>query len=349
MLPTTIFTIPKHIKTLDYLRGISALLVLLYHYTCRYNENSYIIESERFTDWPFSISWGGGAVVTFFLMSGFLLAKNIDADKYNVLSFLGKRLFRLYPTFWICLIITTLVLILLFPEINITLTEFIANITMLPSNIGYPDIDGAYWTLAYEIKFAVLFSMILCLKNNLRKLSLWIWIIGSILNSFWISNSEWHFKIIRVLFITDWAQIFICGICLRQIISLNYKFSSWYILLFLCFINQVFWKSFDTYTIFLIISLTVFLFLPYVEKIVVPDFIYKPIQFVAAISYPLYLLHQMIGFAIIRKLQIFGLKSEWWIFIPIGICTTIAFLVHKYIETPTAKASFSKCFPIFKS
>ncbi|MBQ7596687.1 MAG: hypothetical protein IJU45_08495, partial [Clostridia bacterium] len=54
----------------------------------------------------------------------------------------------------------------------------------------------------------------------------------------------------------------------------------------------------------------------------------KPISFVASVSYPLYLLHQFIGYAIIKHVEAAGLKSEFVIFIPIAISLALAFAVQ---------------------
>lgn len=56
------------------IRGISALFILLYHYTSRYNDVDYVTPHE---DWPFSVPWGCYAVSTFFLISGYLTASDI--------------------------------------------------------------------------------------------------------------------------------------------------------------------------------------------------------------------------------------------------------------------------------
>ena len=54
---------------LNYIRGIGAILVMLYHYTTRYLDVMYDMgaESSRIGIW-----WGCWAVSIFFILSGFL-------------------------------------------------------------------------------------------------------------------------------------------------------------------------------------------------------------------------------------------------------------------------------------
>jgi peptidoglycan/LPS O-acetylase OafA/YrhL len=58
------------------------------------------------------------------------------------------------------------------------------------------------------------------------------------------------------------------------------------------------------------------------------------LAFIASISYPLYLIHQKIGFIIISKIiEYTGCVSEIIIIVPIAISIVIAYLIHKFIET----------------
>ena len=63
----------------------------------------------------------------------------------------------------------------------------------------------------------------------------------------------------------------------------------------------------------------------------------KCLLFISAISYPLYLLHQFIGFAIIRKIEELGGVSQFWIVIPIMISVVLATVVHYWIEIPAGR------------
>lgn len=71
--------------------------------------------------------------------------------------------------------------------------------------------------------------------------------------------------------------------------------------------------------------------------------LFKPLSFVATISYPLYLLHQNIGYIIIRALDSNGLSNEWFLIIPIGVVIVLTYILHKLIEKPISKLSNTLC------
>ena len=126
---------------LNVLRGISAVLIMLYHYTVQYGKSIGNIYP-----YPVTVTWGCYAVYTFFILSGYL---TIYSYKENTTAkgFLKKRFFRLYPMFWICMCITTVYMFFLMPERVPSIKQFIVNLTMIPSLFGVSAVDGVYWTL----------------------------------------------------------------------------------------------------------------------------------------------------------------------------------------------------------
>jgi peptidoglycan/LPS O-acetylase OafA/YrhL len=83
----------KRILVLDVFRALAALLVLLSH-----------LDTVHF-------HFGKWGVEFFFTISGFVIFKTLENSK-NSTEFLVKRFFRLYPTYWVCLILTTLTIYL---------------------------------------------------------------------------------------------------------------------------------------------------------------------------------------------------------------------------------------------
>lgn len=326
--------IKSHSKTIDLIRGISAIFIVLYHYTCRYNENAYVIATDATVEWPIVVNWGYGAVVTFFMLSGFLLAKNMNNPNIKANRFLSNRLWRLYPTYWISMTITAIIIIICFPEASVGFRDFLINLTMIPGTFKARCVDGAYWTMAYEVKFAIVFSLLLFIRNiNIRKLLLLLWLSISIAASFWAKDDRLLFKFIRVFLIADWVHIFIIGLSIFQIIHNKDKF--YCLLLCLCVASNVLWSFSIVHGIFILATSFLLFFVKKMDNFKYPRIIYKPIAFVALISYPLYLLHQMIGFSIIRKMKFNGMTNELWIIVPISVSVLLAYIVHKYIEYPS--------------
>lgn len=276
------------------------------------------------------------------------MTKHFENPTKSPVNFLNKRLWRLYPTFWGCLTITTIGLLFLFPDISITAKQYLFNLTMISSNLGEPLIDGAYWTMAYELKFALILFILFVLtrKIRIRRFLILVWLISSIFLGAYKDSLPYNIVYLgRGIFISDMIQMFICGMCLFAIRQKN----SYYILvLILCFVNQYFWfglRSIEGY--FLIVTSIILMLMPYLEGVDYPAFLYNPIKFIATISYPLYLIHQMIGYGVIRWFKHVGIENEIILIIPLAVSILLAYAIHCYIEIPCSNFDFSKRIKIF--
>lgn len=327
---------------LDYLRGMSALLVLMFHYTKRYD-----MLFGHAVDYPVMVNRGSFAVLMFFLLSGYLTFKGLP--KYKPGSFVKNRFFRLFPTYWLCLIITMIVVSLSLPELAVSIKDFLLNFTMLPMYWGAKYVDGAYWTLSCELLFYVLIVCVCLLKGG--KYGAYV-IIG------------WFILQLGFLFIPDsgvfalakkfnrllYFHCFMAGgivallegqVKMRQGDGKNYSIFTNIILglALVFFVAQQFIDHETDSGIFMAVSVvllcvSVILYDKlggghcWVQKIL------SPFAWVASISYPLYLLHQNIGYAIIHKMESMGLTSEWGLMIPIVVIFIAAWIIHKIVEKP---------------
>ena len=77
----------KYYPGLNVIRAISAMLIVLFHYTTMYNQSIYTPENLK-TNYPITFPWASMAVITFFLLSGFLT--RVDSDEKSLI-YLGKR------------------------------------------------------------------------------------------------------------------------------------------------------------------------------------------------------------------------------------------------------------------
>ena len=70
-------------------------MIILYHYTARYNESIYTAK-EYITNWTVRVPWRSLAVCTFFLLSGYISG---IYRMGSALEYLRKRLIRIWLTF----------------------------------------------------------------------------------------------------------------------------------------------------------------------------------------------------------------------------------------------------------
>ncbi len=104
-----------HIYILDDLRGVAILSVVLYHYFFYVfksdvtTENTFIHNFGMFTNF---FNLGAFGVSLFFLVSGFVIPMSLkNSSTKIIIDFFIKRFFRLYPTYWLAILFTTIVII----------------------------------------------------------------------------------------------------------------------------------------------------------------------------------------------------------------------------------------------
>jgi peptidoglycan/LPS O-acetylase OafA/YrhL len=156
---------PKYVVGLDLVRFAAASSVMFYHLAlASWAGTDQTIG--RFANYkellPFSwIGWAG--VEVFFVISGFVIA--FSSVGRTAADFLQHRINRLYPGAWVCATVTFVVAQLLHTDYRHTLVfKWLASLTLWP--FAAP-IDGQYWTLSVELAFYGLIT--LCLAFRLLK------------------------------------------------------------------------------------------------------------------------------------------------------------------------------------
>jgi peptidoglycan/LPS O-acetylase OafA/YrhL len=143
----------RRLVGLDALRGVAVLLVLLFHFSTRFDEVYGYAEGP-----PFDVPWGYVGVSLFFMISGFVIYMTLDGIKRPA-DFLVSRFSRLYPTYWCAVLITALCVTVWpvqpGPEPNSALVVAL-NLMMFHGLFGVPSVDGVYWTLEVELLFYLL-------------------------------------------------------------------------------------------------------------------------------------------------------------------------------------------------
>jgi len=184
---------------LDSLRGVAALLVLIYHALRAYERANWpTMGWERFiiaisNDW---LNFGKIGVAIFFIVSGFVIPSSLREEKrHPIMAFLISRFARLYPAYWLS------ILFALFAYATIADTPFsistiLANFTMLQQFFGIHNIIDVYWTLQIEIIFyglcVALFAARALKKDSTAEIMAWVFLIIAIIFSAirWSSGSK---------------------------------------------------------------------------------------------------------------------------------------------------------------
>lgn len=204
----------NYIATLDLLRLAAALAVVFFHYFFRgAAAEGYLAQGYPLAA-PFAL-YGYLGVNLFFLISGFVIAWSAENRSWD--QFAIARFVRLYPGFLFCMTITFAVLTLAgTPLLPASFSQYVANLSMFAPVFGQPFMDGVYWSIVLELVFYGWIT--LALFTGLfqkRKLELiFIWLAISALNEFFIGSGE-----ARLLFLTEFGPFFAAGVLVHHIHS----------------------------------------------------------------------------------------------------------------------------------
>lgn len=317
---------------LDVLRGFAAVAVMLHHHGQYYDE----LYPGRT---PLSVNFFAGhfGVELFFIISGFVILMTIER-KATVWAFAVARAARLMPCFLAALALATVILVVApMPPLDApTLPRFLANLTMAPLLFGERVVDLPYWTLSYEMVFYISMAVLLAL-GRLRSIE-WIalgWIATGVLFTTLVDVRQ-HSRM-TILLLAQYSNFFVIGMCLYLIHVGRVRPLTWIALAAGILVSvrgggeQAFYASSGLY-----LSLTaVFTLLVWLGTTAVGRWIaVPPLVFLGRISYPLYLVHVVLGFQVIR----FGVEQGWstveGVVAAAAVSLVAATLLHYLVEVP---------------
>ncbi len=319
---------------LDYIRGVACIIVVLYHYTQRF-EDLYHSTSK----WGFRLGFGWMGIAVFYILSGYLSVIK-DESKKNAIDFIKKKAMRLYPTYWVCIIITFLGTSLYLKDRAVSIVEFIINFTMLESFVGANLVDGAYWTLANELVFYAFIFLIVVILKKYSKLPVFFLGWMSLLFIFTlIERNNLIFDVLGKIIARPYGHMFIAGSSIH-FCSSELKKTKALSILNICLAVLYQFIMFDVIYSFFFIAIIgcVALSVSFNRKQITINkklkVLLNPLGFIASISYPMYLLHQNWGYIIMLGLINKGYDSEFIIIIPMLILGIASCSIHYFVETP---------------
>ncbi len=274
------------------MRGMAAFAVVLFHYTYRYYE--IYPQNEKIF---FSFQIGAYGVQAFFIVSGFVIFMSLTRTKQPI-DFIAHRFIRLYPTYWISMLLTFIVVSIFgLPGREVSFWEMLANLTMVQGQFGIASVDGVYWTLVCELKFYLLIFIIFLFnyEKKIEVLSLvYFFVLGLI--SFYGFSDNLIYKLFNAIFLFNYLSFFILGIMFYKVYIHNTNYLTYITLIS----AMAFGLLFDTlgggYLPYMVIySLFTLFSLHKLDWIATGSLV-----FLGSISYALYLVHQNIGYIILN-------------------------------------------------
>lgn len=334
----------ERLASLDLLRVVAALAVVAFHYLFRGAAGEPMLDVSYPALAPFALP-GYLGVNLFFLISGFVIAWS--AEGRDGVGFAIARFARIYPGFVASMTITFVVLLFAGdPRWPVGMAQYLANLFVLSPALGRPFMDGVYWSIVLEIVFYFWVTLALLFGIFERwKLPLVAgWLALCATNEYFIDSSA-----ARLVFITEFGPWFAGGILVHHVFSrgwsvaaaglmaASFALSCAMLPITAGWMQETYGTSLDTGAL-IAANVVIHLLLPVAiaARRRVPA---APVVIMlGGLTYPLYLLHQNIGYVLINAL------APWFgVFLaaPITLLGVVvaSWLVWRFVETPGRKAT----------
>lgn len=325
------------IAEIDLLRFVAALLVVFFHYTFR-GFTADGLSDVAFPELAPISKYGFLGVELFFMISGFVIV--MTAASGSLRKFVVSRIVRLYPAYWFgCSVTFIAILTLGRDRFKAAFGQYLINLTMLNEFIYIPSIDGVYWSLAVELTFYFLVVCLLLIRQiHLVQRYLLLWLAAILLIELLPIAS------LRPLMIVRYSPFFILGI----LTYLAYA-SGWTVLRRVAFgigwalaihsalesaqrYSAHYRTDFDPIAIAAIISsyATIMIMISLRRTGLLGR---RNWSTVGALTYPLYLIHQNIGYMVFNGIGD-RINRHVLLALVIALMLGLAHLMHTRVERP---------------
>lgn len=323
----------KRLYELDYLRAFACILVMLYHFSYRYNQlfqvdNYYSIHS------LFAFKYGYLGVHIFFVLSSYLCCRT--HRKIELKHEFVNRAIRLFPMYWLSIIISILTAVFLgYVELP-SVFSILLNFTMIQGLLGIPGIDGVYWSLIYELLsfcYIVIIKRFVSEKRSgivLQTIFIGMTIVEQVINSVIDFPGK---GTLSLLLLNGYAVIFALGISLAYLLDNRARrktcgFYATFVLIELIVIFYIY----NTIALAFAMGVAIIIILTEIKnnKTMVHA---NPLIEISSASYCIYLFHNNLGQSLI-SLSIYkiGIPYEISVSLVAIIVVIFSYTVHKTLE-----------------
>lgn len=316
---------PRRFGELDALRGIAVVVVLLFHYSWR--SEQVLPAAHGFSQ---GLAWGHYGVELFFAISGFVIFMTLRRTKTST-DFAVSRFARLFPSYWLAILLTTAIVTLLGArELAMPPSVIAVNLSMLQSFFYVPAVDGAYWSLGVELAFyGCMWALWRARLLDRIETVLLGWI--ALKFAWWLAPALP--SRLGLLLVEEFIPWFAIGMAAYRVHMGERRWRQQAAVLALGFLAVALtdtakapgapWVYLGVTAIF---ALAVEGKLRWLAN--------RPLLWLGAVSYPMYLIHQNIGYAVIAWLERQGASP--WVALPcaIAVAFVLAELIHRFVEGP---------------
>lgn len=314
---------------IDALRGIAALAVVLFHYTTRLHE---LYPATPLT--LFDVPWGHHGVNLFFILSGFVIIMTLERAR-RPMDFVVSRFSRLYPAYWFSVVLTFSIVGWLGLEgKTVGIGDAVGNLLMFHNLFRIPHVDGVYWTLEVELLFYCgMFA--LYRFGQLQRVWLACGLLLLLRLVYYLLATLWHIELswtVSRLLILPYIPWFTLGIAIYlagpQRPRADRKRAGWMAMAALASLALEDSPQFAA----LALALATVVLLASQGRL--PLLKLRFMVWLGAISYPLYLLHENIGWALILSAVRGGMPVDLALLLALAVSMTLANAIGALVERP---------------
>lgn len=329
----------SRIPELDLLRFLAAIAVVFFHYAFRGYAGDDLTTMHYPALEPVA-QYGFLGVHLFFMISGFVIL--MTAGDGSVKRFIASRASRLLPAFWVCCTITFFVTLAIGGDrFTATWPQYLVNLVTLGGGFGADPIDGAYWSLGAELRFYRLVGILLIIGQIHRaERWLYVWLIGTVLVELF------PFIKLKGFLVTDYAGFFIAGAACFLIrahglsrsrvalVSAAWGLSLYHEFQLLPYFSENFGKPLNPAVVAAVMSMFFVVMLVLALRRT-PMLTSSRWVWFGAVSYPLYLIHQNVGYMLFNEAgaAVDQVLMFWGV---VAAAIGAALLLYIVVEKPTA-------------
>ncbi|MGE7438389.1 acyltransferase family protein [Kitasatospora sp. NPDC001175] len=329
------------LAALDGLRFVAALMVVTYHYVA-YGSDWGRPRAEVFPVLHLPASYGWLGVQLFFLISGFVIC--LSGWGRSVSDFFTSRVIRLFPAYWLAVLVTTVALVLIPGGSPRSWQDVLTNLTMFEHPFGAPYVDAVYWSLWVEARFYLIFALVVWRGLTYRRVLTFcmVWSAAGVL-TYALSNEAW----LQVLVMPEHCWFFIGGMAFYLMRRFGPDLLLWLLVGFSYLAGlrtvqptfQFVQKNTDYHLpgpAVAVVLAACYLLMAGVALGWFDRIDWRWLTTAGAVTYPLYLLHEYIGWAVIDQLRF---RVNPWLLAGGLLVVMIAasWLVHRFVERPVSR------------
>ena len=332
----------SRVEALDLLRLLAALAVVFYHFVF-HGPGGFELTSLSLPEAAAIAKYGYLGVPLFFVISGFVIA--YSAEGRTAREFVAARIARIYPGFLICMTLTFLAITVLGgPRIQASVWQWLANIAIAAPAFDQPYMDSAYWSIVVEVVFYGWVAIFIAAGLFSSRLSPLVaaWLLVSIVNEVFIDSF-----LLRKLLITNYSGFFAAGLMLYALHAGRRDALIWSLLGAATLLGafQSDWVAASIVSrsntglsriVVAAASVGAVALVGACARIRRLPVSSATALAIGAMTYPLYLLHQMLGYIIFNQLEGWASPAVL-VAVALAAVLALSWIVQRFAERPTQR------------